>query len=192
MAITFDLQRPRKSQYTAFSPQVEAGAAIETVSGSEKTVFIPFNLTHNPDPIVIADCITANGETTVVNDPGAFSDILPGNPVTGTGIPVSTTVVSVSEDGSEVMLSNAATADGTVSLTFDPGSVTATVFGIHIKMIERGKSSIQPNVKLCSFDGSLGNTVGSLATATKVSNETLQDTIDLNAFALAIQWQQEP
>lgn len=192
MAITLDgMMRPRASQKTAFSPALTAGTPIETDTGGEESFFFPVNITANPTSFTVANCTTTNGETAVTAAAGSFSFVRAGNPVSGTGIDTDTTVAAVAPDGSSITLSQAAIASGTVTLTFDPPALTATVFGVRVKILKQD-STVRLQATLHAFDGSLGGTAGTPATATKSSATPLTESVDLDAFYLNIQVPRDP
>ena len=93
---------------------------------------------------------TTNGNATVVL---AASNLLigAGQKVTGTGIPSNTFVVSVST--TNVVLSNAATASGTVTLTFDNQvSVSGGVVVLHPYVFVYGNNGLIKNCSAGNFN----------------------------------------
>jgi hypothetical protein len=72
--------------------------------------------------------VTTTSGSAAVSSSAGFSNVLVGMMVTGTGIPVNTIVITKT-DSSNLTLSNAATASGSVTLTFDDGAISTTIRG---------------------------------------------------------------
>ncbi len=68
------------------------------------------------DCVQFASCVTTNANAVVTAPAGTFTDLVAGVGITGTGIPASTTVLSV-DSATQITLSANATASGTVTLT---------------------------------------------------------------------------
>jgi len=88
----------------------------------------------------VGSCTTTNGSNVITvnytpppGDEFTSRELIVGMLVSGTGIPASTTISSIS--GNQVTLNNNATADGTVSLTFKvPGSKLYDVVGFDVEL----------------------------------------------------------
>jgi hypothetical protein len=106
---------------------------------------------------------TTNLSTTIVL--GASNPLIgAGQTVTGTGIPANTTVVSVST--TNVVISNAATASGTVTITFDNNvSVSGGVVTLHPYVFVYGNNGL---IKNCSA-GNLNDWVSADANEVNVA-----------------------
>ena len=83
---------------------------LTTASGSNVVTLVGTN--HN-----VTNVTTTTGAFTITASAGSFTQADVSSPITGTGIPGSTTVSAVSADGSTATLNKAATANGTITVT---------------------------------------------------------------------------
>jgi len=169
---------------TAFDPPVALAAGTPT-EGVNK-FFIPLTTTVDPGSFDVESCTTTTGSNTVTAAAGSFDGVKVGNAVSGTGIPVACTVAAVSEDGSTLTLSDAATADGTVTLTFDPDPLTATVYGVELAITQTGYNVYIQAVGHV-YDGSLGDTPGTPSNSTSSATLGGRQAIDMDGFYTKIQ-----
>lgn len=195
MALTVDLNRPAAAQTNAITPSLDIGTPTEVDTTEEESIFIPFNLQSvDPASFTVASCTTTNASTTVTATGGVFNTagghgkgVKVGDAVSGTGIAGGTTVATVATNGNSITLSQAATASGTVTLTFDPPSLSEV--GVYALKIKHSKdanksTSFQLDVTLYKYDGSLRGTAPTENNATSSSRLTPASgnlTIDLDA-----------
>jgi hypothetical protein len=184
MAVVLELSRPKTSVTNAVNASIAAGTVVETDTSQEESFFIPFNLSgQDPPSFTVASCTTTSGVTAVTTT-ASFVDVRVGDPVTGTGIAGGTTVAAISSNTS-LTLSAAATASGTVTLTFDPAAVSAaTVYALKVTHAKSG-NTFSMNLTLYTYDGSLGGTAGTSANATQTVQMvpvTGSAQIDIDAF----------
>jgi hypothetical protein len=107
-------------------------------------------LSASPIGVFTDSATTTNGSSTVVLAAANFQ-IGAGQKVTGTGIPANTFVVSVST--TNVVLSNNATASGTVTLTFDNQvSVSGGVVVLHPYVFVYGNNGLIKNCSAGNFN----------------------------------------
>jgi len=91
----------------------EIGATVSTITPL-------YGAIGGPTTSTVVQCNT-NGTTTITPVTGTFDPTIPTNTVvTGTGIPIGTTVQGVASDGTSMTLSVVTTTSGTPSLTFVP------------------------------------------------------------------------
>jgi hypothetical protein len=173
MAITLDLTRPKSTvtnvQPTALS--VSTTKIVETDTATEESFFIPVTLgSIDLLSFTVASCTTINANTTVTTTGNGFSTVRAGDVVTGTGIVTSpATTVSVKTNNNSITLSQNATAAGTVTLTFDPPSITPTIYALRVRHSKAG-SAFGLTIDLMTYDGLLSGIDGSPANATKITS----------------------
>lgn len=103
---------------------------------SRLAVYAPNAIRQPPrqmvQPVVrtVASCVTTITTTGVTCPAGAFTlaDIDAG--ISGTGIPVGTTITGIATGGASIVLSAPATANGTVTLTVTPDPTYSFTFGV--------------------------------------------------------------
>jgi len=123
--ITLELTRPKATTINEVDAVLLPGTIVETDTSTEESFFIPINFGgQDPASFTVENCTTTISTTVRSVNNFTSAGVQAGVLVTGTGIPASTTVGSVSGDGLSLELSQAATAVGTVTLTFDPPSFT--------------------------------------------------------------------
>lgn len=184
MAVTLELTRPKTTTTNAVNAALAVGTPIEVDDSNEESFFIPVTLSgQDPPSFTVASCTTTSGSATVTTT-ASFADVRVGDPVTGTGIDPGTTVATKSSNTS-ITLSAPATASGTVTLTFDPASITAaTVYAIKVTHAKNG-NAFSLNMTLYTYDGSLGGTAGTAGNATQTIQMvpvTGSAQIDMDAF----------
>lgn len=149
MPISGNIDRPKLSTTTTVAVSIDN----KTPAFSGNKLNIPVVLDNVAiDTFTVASCTTTNSNTTVTGAVGAFSSVRAGDGVSGTGIAGGTKVQSVATNGSSIVLTAAATASGTVTLTFDPGTVDATLYILSINHVISG-STIRVVPTLYQFDG---------------------------------------
>jgi hypothetical protein len=123
-----------------------AGQNLSDINNSVNTKVLGGDVagtTMSPLGVFTATATTVNGNTTITLS-AANSLVGAGQTVTGTGIPANTTVVSVST--TSVVISNAATASGTVTVTFDNNvSVSGGVVVLHPYVFVYGNNGLLKN-----------------------------------------------
>ena len=123
-----------------------AGQNLSDINNSVNTRVLGGDVagtTMSPLGVFTATATTVNGNTTITLS-AANSLVGAGQTVTGTGIPANTTVVSVST--TSVVISNAATASGTVTVTFDNNvSVSGGVVVLHPYVFVYGNNGLLKN-----------------------------------------------
>jgi hypothetical protein len=123
-----------------------AGQNLSDINNSVNTKVLGGDVagtTMSPLGVFTATATTVNGNTTITLS-AANSLVGAGQTVTGTGIPANTTVVSVST--TSVVISNAATASGTVTVTFDNNvSVSGGVVVLHPYVFVYGNNGLLRN-----------------------------------------------
>jgi hypothetical protein len=123
-----------------------AGQNLSDVNSSVNTKVLGGNVTGttmSPIGVFTATATTVNTNTTITLS-AANALVGAGQTVTGTGIPANTTVVSVST--TSVVISNAATASGTVTVTFDNNvSVSGGVVVLHPYVFVYGNNGLIKN-----------------------------------------------
>lgn len=168
MAVSLSLSRPKATTTNALSFDLSNGTAVETDTGSEESVFIPFNLAStNPASFTVSSVTTTSGNTTLTTTNAGFANVKPGDVLSGTGIDTGAVVVSVAANGNTLVMDLAATASGSITLTVDPPAGTPTVFGLKIKYSGGGNTlTLTPTLYL--YNGSLPpGTAGTAANATE-------------------------
>jgi len=189
MPLTFDgLARPKIVTTNALSLVVSLGTPTEVDTAQEESILIPFNLaSQTPASFTVLTCTTTSASTTVTTTAERFSNVRVGDPVTGTGIAASSTVTSKTTDNNTIVLNNAATAAGTVTLTFTPAAITAPcVYAIRVLYTKFG-ASVAPSLSLLIYDGSLGSAAPTAANAARTipltsSTGTPIPAIDFDAY----------
>jgi hypothetical protein len=180
MPISGNISRPKLSTDTTVAIEIDTKAI--TVSGNKINLPVVLNDLAT-STFTVANCTTVNSNTTVNSTVGAFSNVRAGDSVSGTGIPGGAKVQSVATNGSSFVLSAAATAGGTVTLTFDPGTIDATLYILSIDHSISG-SQIRVVPTLYQFDGSQARDGGSgydaATTATAGSTAVDLSTITIN------------
>jgi hypothetical protein len=123
-----------------------AGQNLSDINNSVNTKVLGGDVagtTLSPLGVFTATATTVNGNATITLS-AANALVGAGQTVTGTGIPANTTVVSVST--TSVVLSNAATASGTVTVTFDNNvSVSGGVVVLHPYVFVYGNNGLLKN-----------------------------------------------
>ena len=123
-----------------------AGQNLSDINNSVNTKVLGGDVagtTMSPLGVFTATATTVNGNTTITLS-AANALVGAGQTVTGTGIPANTTVVSVST--TSVVISNAATASGTVTVTFDNNvSVSGGVVVLHPYVFVYGNNGLLKN-----------------------------------------------
>jgi hypothetical protein len=123
-----------------------AGQNLSDINNSVDTKVLGGDVTGttlSPLGVFTATATTVNGNTTITLS-AANALVGAGQTVTGTGIPANTTVVSVST--TSVVISNAATASGTVTVTFDNNvSVSGGVVVLHPYVFVYGNNGLLKN-----------------------------------------------
>lgn len=199
MALNLDISRPVLTAVNSISPSAAIGTVIETDTAEEESFYIPIVLQNiDPPSFTVSSCTTTNGSTTVTATSGAFNTagvhqkgVRPGDVVTGTGIPSDTTVVSVASNGNSLVLSQAATASGTVTLTFDPPNMASVgLYAIKVKHTKSvGSPIVRVDLSLHKYDGTIG---GTAPTETNASSVTILQAgtgntqIDIDAVLTAL------
>lgn len=185
MAITLELSRPKLNTVNNISPTFTVGTVVETDTAQEESFFIPINMgSQDPPSFTVTSSVTTNASNSITTTNNGFENVKVGDLVTGTGIPVSTTV-SAKNNSNTITISNNATASGTVTLTFDPPAFVPSIYALKVTHSKSG-SLINLSVNLYSYDGSLGGTPGTSANATNnfnlISSSGSSITIDVDAF----------
>lgn len=108
--------------YATASTAVVGYVIARCASGSTINQSSDYCISYEPlvtvnSSATISSVTTYNGLPVLTAAAGAFSDVVVGSTITGTGIPGSTTVLSISSDGSSLLMSANATASGTVTVT---------------------------------------------------------------------------
>ena len=144
---------------------LEVGTSIYEESSTGYRIFTPINLLGlNPSIFSVNSCVTTI-DSVIVTTSNSFLNVRVGDTVTGTGIPASTTVASVDENTLE--LSQPATSDGLVSLSFNPPAIdSATLFALDF-LIKQNRDYLYLTGHLNLYDGSLGG----LATPSDIPNQ---------------------
>jgi hypothetical protein len=123
-----------------------AGRNLADINNSVNTPVLSGSITSttmSPIGIFTATATTVNTNATITLS-AANPLVGAGQTITGTGIPASTTVVSVV--GTSVVMSNPATASGTVTLTFDNNvSVSGGVVVLHPYVFVYGNNGLIKN-----------------------------------------------
>ena len=123
-----------------------AGQNLSDVNSSVNTKVLGGDVTGttmSPIGVFTATATTVNGNATITLS-ASNALVGAGQTVTGTGIPANTTVVSVST--TSVVISNAATASGTVTVTFDNNvSVSGGVVVLHPYIFVYGNNGLIKN-----------------------------------------------
>lgn len=179
MALTLTTNRDRLAPTTTVSNSLTVGTPVETNTANERSVFFPFEMTKDPASFTVASCTTTNGDATVTTTGGGFAEVRAGDAITGTGIPTSTTVLSVAVGNNSLELSANATASGTVTLTVDPPSLTATVCAVKVIFAVNGKA-IVPTCQFYSYNGTLEDTEGDETNYTSLSSLLVSPPISIN------------
>jgi hypothetical protein len=184
MPISADITRPKLDTATTLSITIDTKTA--TITGNR--INLPVVLDNlATSTFTVPSCTTVNTNTTVTASVGSFSNVRAGDSVSGTGIANGTKVQSVATNGSSIVLSAAATASGTVTLTFDPGTVDATLYILSINHSISG-SQIRVVPTLYQFDGSQVRDSGSgydaatTATAGNTPVDLATVTINLDSY----------
>lgn len=187
MAVSISVNRPKLNPTNSYDISLATGSTAEVDSLSEESFYIPIRTgSIDPDSFTVASCTTTNNSTTVTTTSNGFLNVKVGDAVTGTGIAGGTTV-SAKASNTSITLSANATASGTVTLTFDPPSLQATLVAVKVKMVKSGDAQkLTPSVTLYVYDGSLGSTAGTDSNATAsytlVPQEGASPVLDVNAF----------
>lgn len=196
MALTLDgLTRPRQTTTTALSPTLVVGTVVED-STTEESFFIPVNIPNqDPPSFTVTNCTTTTGSPTLTTT-NSFSDVRVGDPVSGTGIPVSTTVTAIASDNLSLTMSANATGSATIIATFNPGNIAAaTMYALKINHVKSG-SICNLQITLYTYDGSLAGTLGTAANASaSYSLQPITGTmpaIDFDAFLTALRIGRSP
>jgi len=143
------------------------GQNLADINSAVNTPILGGNLTGttlSPIGVFTATATTVNGNTTITLS-AANSLVAAGQTVTGAGIPANTTVVSVAT--TSVVISNAATASATVTVTFDNKvDVSGGVVVLHPYIFVYGNNGLIKN----SAAGNPSDWVSADANETNVSS----------------------
>jgi len=115
--------------YIKCNPLYNEGAFNPAIQQTFTTVIAAPQTTTTFTQAAATNGVTSGSTTVTLASGGNLSSIKAGQPVSGTGIPINTIVVSISS--TTMVISNAATATGTPTLTFSP-SVSSDIAGILI------------------------------------------------------------
>lgn len=179
MPISGNISRPKLSTTTSVAITIDN----KTPAFVGNKLNIPVVLDNVAiDTFTVANCTTTNTNTTVSGAVGAFNSVRAGDGVSGTGIPGGAKVQSVAANGSSFVLTAAATASGTVTLTFDPGTVDATLYILSIDHVITG-SQVRIVPTLYQFDGTQVKDGGSGYDAATTAT-TGGTAIDLNSITM--------
>jgi len=161
MSITLGLVRPKTQTTNAQSTTLSVGSSTDTSTSTEESFFIPVQLSAvTPPTFTIPACTTtSSSETVTTSTANGFAEVYPGDGISGTGIPSGTTVASKT-NSTTIVLSQAATASGTATLTDTPPSITPTVYAIRVRHTAAG-SVFGLLFDLFVYDGTLEGVAGS-------------------------------
>jgi hypothetical protein len=179
MANALNITRPKADLTVPLTVETVDGTVAEDGSTTYSTYFLPILLQDiDPASFTVASCVL-NETTTVTTVNNGFIDVKEGDVVSGTGIPVGATVATKTNNNT-IILSEAATASSTVTLTFDPPSIDPTLYGIQLHCSVSG-NVMSIRTTGYKYDGHLGDQAGTInnASAFKVLG---RDTIDLDVF----------
>ena len=179
MPISANISRPKLATTTTVPITLDIKEA--TLSGNK--VNLPVVLTDlGVDPFTITGCTTTSGTATVSKAVDAFKSVRPGDSVTGTGIPANTKVLSVTVNGSSIVLTANASETGTPDLTFTQPPVDATLYILSIDHIVNG-SQLRIVPRLYQFDGTQVKDTGSGSDDASITSPNA-NLVDLNASTL--------
>lgn len=155
MAITFNtLTRPKLNTTIAFANQPSLTTTL-VEDDTDKTLTIKTVETVNPASFTVTGCTTVNTQLTVTTTNNKFVNVKVGDPVSGTGIANGTTVATKTSNTS-ITLSAAATGSGTVTLTFDPPSVTYVLQTLVLRL-SGSNSTLSVTGDVYRYDGTVLN-----------------------------------
>jgi hypothetical protein len=181
MPISGNISRPKLDTVTTLATSIDLKTPV--VSGNR--INIPVVLEDvTISTFTVPNCTTINTNTTVSAAAGSFNSVRAGDGVTGTGIPANTKVQSVAANGSSIVLSAAATAGGTVTLTFDPGTVDATLYILSLNHVFSG-NVIRVVPTLYQFDGTQVKDSGSGYDAATIATAG-SNPIELNPISINV------
>lgn len=152
--------RPTAEQKTTFlNPPSFVGVVTEDDTNDKWLLTI--SDTVNPAPFDISAVSITSGSDTLTGAVGLFKTVKPGDPISGTGIPVGTTVLSLNPECSEMVISDAASASnasGTVS--FDPPSRTDIIALVEVTATgSAANTNVTFSAKIYANDGTLEETM---------------------------------
>lgn len=174
MAINLELTRPKAVTTNTINSALSVGTIQETDTATEESFFIPINLAPiNPPQFTVADSTTTSGTNEVTTIDEGFIDVKVGDTVTGSGIQSNTTVAAKANNNS-ITLDKNTTTTGSKTLTFNPPTVTPTVYALKISHNKAG-SSFGLNVTLHTYDGSSEDVEGTVDNANKTINLVSSD-----------------
>lgn len=182
MAITVDANRPKANVNSAIALNLAIGTVVE--NDTNDSFFIPVNAEGlNIPNFTVADVTTTNGSDILTTTGGGFSEVEVGDSIAAaTGLVASTVLAKTNSN--TIQVSNDATADGTVNLTFTPiggGAVDITLVGVKINLVSNANGKITVIVTGYVYDGSLKGTEGTDSNATSEVNLNRLD-IDLDSI----------
>lgn len=181
MALDLTVNRPKLAQTVTVEADLTVGTAVE--NDAEGSVFIPIlNATIDPASFTVSSVSTTSASTTITSTSG-FGSVRVGDSVSGTGIAGGSTVATKTSDSS-LELSQAATATGTITATFDPPSVvTPALAAIKVTFTSSG-ATLVPSFTFYKYDGSLGATIptDSNATSSVSLTPSSSSAIDYDSF----------
>jgi hypothetical protein len=181
MAINLDgLTRAKLDPTVSLSATVAVGTIVETDTVGEESFFIPINMgIIDPSAFAVAAVTTTSGQNIVTTINNGFANVSVADVIIADGIPVNSTVTAKTNDNSIVISSNA-TATATLSVSFDPPSITPTLLAIKIG-VEKSGSAITLKPTIHNYNGSLRGSIATALNSTKTI-ELTSAVIDLDSF----------
>lgn len=178
--------RPKSTTTNALSVSLLSPAPTLDDSGDKIIQYVQLeNITPSPTTFTCAATTTTNASTSISG--ANLTNVRVGDGITGTGIPVSTTIAT-KPTATTATLSNAATASGSVTVTITPPVLDANLFAITTETVQSG-STLTVTIKVYKADGTLSKgTVTDTSTYdqyTEVQAQRREFTIDLDAFLAA-------
>ncbi|MEH1786891.1 MAG: hypothetical protein V7L23_15260 [Nostoc sp.] len=159
MSITIPTVRNKSVTVNASPTIIEPLSPVEV--DQTDSIFFPVASAAPIDPPAFTIAATTATGNVSVSTSASFAGVRVGDVVTGTGIATDQPVTVVAVVSNTVIhLSEAATASGTVTLTFNPPAVTATYYGIELQHTYSGSIVTLSAIVLHKFDGTLGGTAG--------------------------------
>jgi len=157
------------------------------INDTDDTITYRLGLADYQPPAFTASGTLTDTEVVVTGSSNAFLNVRPGDAVSGTGIPASTTVAS-KESNISITLSQAATQSGSQTLTFTPPEFDATLVQIRLSGSTSG-SSLNLSGTIRTYDGSSafdsnnnGSDGVSFADASSIQTNTFSLNLNLDSF----------
>lgn len=142
--------RPKAAASNSLAPALLVTNSNNDSSDYIQTVIAYEDVTPSPSTIVVTG-VTVTNASAVITKTNAFALVKVGDPVTGTGIPANTKVLTKTSDSSLTLTANA-TATGTPTLTFTPPVFDANLFVVRKTLTMQG-SNLLLNIKAWKSDG---------------------------------------